>query len=134
MPQRRKDRPKNRPKNPKVRIKPPNGSQRIVKFVLDGSSQVAPAVQARNPLVELPTELLDSICQSVSQYVKNGERFPDHPQDLIHLGRTCRRMYRVVQQTLYREIVAGRTGDGRPRRVNLGDLVCPFPSAKVDEL
>jgi hypothetical protein len=39
------------------------------------------------------------------------------------LGRTCRRMYRVTQHTLYREIIASNTADGRTLRVNLADLV-----------
>lgn len=117
-----------RPRDPWQRKRRRRPAPKVSRQIANSkaSSKVAPVVQGQSPLVELPTELLDSICHAVSEYVSEGKRFPDHPRDLLHLGQTCRRMYRVVQQTLYREIVAGCTGDGRPRRVSVGDLVCRF--------
>ncbi len=87
-------------------------NRKAVKFALPPS-----------PLVELPTEILNFICDAVSENASEGERFPDHLQDLVHLARTCKRMQSVTQHILYRNIVSGCTKDDRPRRINLPDLV-----------
>lgn len=84
------------------------------------------AGQPRALLVELPTELLDFISRAVLEKVVGGKRFPDHPQDLISFGQTCRRLFRVTQHALYQKIIAGHTRYGTARRINLGKLV-PTP-------
>lgn len=86
------------------------------------------AARPRTLLVDLPTEILDFISQAVLEKVVRGTRFPDHPQDLISLGRTCQHLHHITQRILYRQIIASRTNHGAARRINLFDLVPPLES------
>lgn len=74
----------------------------------------------------LSLELLSIICEAVLYESVGGETRPNHRQDLIHLGRTCKSLHDVVQPILYREITTNGP-DRLPwetlRKINLVKLV-----------
>jgi hypothetical protein len=86
------------------------------------------SVQHSSRLAELPTEILILICHAVREQVGGGSSIPDHPRDLVHLGRTCRALHLAAQDVLYREVsIGGHTDYSRESvvyRINLSNLVC----------